>query len=99
MADAGLSPAMAMCAGIHNCAAALGISDRVGIIEAGDDAGLLLVKGDPARDLESLNRVAAVSKSGRQVDTQNPRVRENRFHASLGGGRPFTGWLARFWSS
>ena len=73
MADAGLSPIQAICAGTHDCATALRISGRVGTIEPGKEADLLLVNGDPTQDLEALRRVAAVFKSGRRLDIPEPQ--------------------------
>ena len=50
-----------------DAAAALGISDRVGTIESGKLADLVLLDGDPVSDLEALSRVELVMKEGRVV--------------------------------
>lgn len=48
-------------------AAALGIGDKVGTIEPGKVADLVLLEGDPFSDLEAMGRVALVVKEGRIV--------------------------------
>jgi len=50
-----------------DAAAALGIRDRVGTIEAGKIADLVLLDGDPASDIEAVGRVELVMKEGRTV--------------------------------
>ena len=67
MSEMGLSPMEAIISGTRNCAEALGILDRVGTVEAGKDADLLVVEGDPTADITSLSNVMAVFKGGRQV--------------------------------
>ena len=67
MADAGLSPLASIIAGTRDAAAAMGVSDRIGTIEAGKEADLLVVDGDPTRDLEDLRKVKAVFRGGVSV--------------------------------
>jgi imidazolonepropionase-like amidohydrolase len=50
----------------------LGIADRVGSLEAGKDATLLVVDGDP---LEPESRIAAAFIQGRRVDLDNRHTR------------------------
>jgi imidazolonepropionase-like amidohydrolase len=50
-----------------DAAAALGISDRVGTIEPGKLADLVLLDGDPVSDIETLGHVELVMKEGRIV--------------------------------
>jgi imidazolonepropionase-like amidohydrolase len=68
MKEAGLSPMQAILAGTRNTAAALGVLDSVGTIEAGKEADLLLVDGNPVEDLTALRRVVAVFRGGRRVE-------------------------------
>lgn len=56
-------------------AAALGIGDRVGAIEPGKLADLVLLDGDPVADIEALGHVDMVMKEGRIV-YRNGRDRE-----------------------
>ena len=67
MTELGLSATEAIISGTSNCAEALGILDRVGTVEAGKDADLLVVEGDPTTDINALSNVMAVFKGGRQV--------------------------------
>ena len=67
MVEAGLTPMQGILSGTKNCAEALRIVDRVGTVEAGKDADLLVVEGNPAEDITDLTRVAAVFKEGRLV--------------------------------
>ena len=72
--DAGLSPIQAIYAGTRSPASALGNLDRIGTVEAGKEADLLVVYGDPSQDLECLRDVAAVFKGGIRVPTANERA-------------------------
>ncbi len=65
--DAGMSPMDAIISGTRNCAEALQVLDRVGTVEAGKEADLLIVEGDPSKDITDLDKVAAVFKGGRRV--------------------------------
>ena len=67
MVEAGLTPMQGILSGTRNCAEALRIIDRVGTVEAGKEADLLVVEGNPAEDITDLTRVAAVFKAGRLV--------------------------------
>ncbi|HIM63375.1 MAG TPA: hypothetical protein EYM73_07780 [Dehalococcoidia bacterium] len=71
---AGLSPIEAIYAGTRSPAAALGNLDSIGTIEAGKEADLLVVNGDPSQDLECLRDVAAVLKGGNRVPTAKERA-------------------------
>jgi imidazolonepropionase-like amidohydrolase len=57
------------------CAAALGISDRVGTIEPGKLADLVLLDGDPVSDIEAMGRVEPVMKEGRIVYRRDANAR------------------------
>jgi len=67
MADAGLSPLAAIIAGTRDGATAMGVSGRIGTVEPGKEADLLVVEGDPSRDLEDLRKVKAVFRAGVKV--------------------------------
>lgn len=68
----GLTPMEAIVAGTRNTARALGIGDRVGTLEPGKLADILVVDGDPVADIGALTRedaVVLVVKEGRvEVD-------------------------------
>ena len=67
MAEAGLTNMQAILSGTRNGAEALGVLDRVGTVEPGKEADLLIVEGDPSKDVAALGRVVAVFKGGRRV--------------------------------
>lgn len=70
---AGLSRINAIHAGTRSPAAALRIIDSIGTVEAGKEADLLVVDGDPSVDLECLRNVAAVFKGGNRIPTSKER--------------------------
>ena len=74
MADAGLTAMQAIQAGTRNPADALGVLDRMGTVEPGKTADLLVVDGDPVADLEALRRVRAVFRQGHRVESTRPAV-------------------------
>ncbi len=53
-------------------AAALGLSSSIGRLEAGWQADLLVVRGDPSTDIRCLRRVCAVYKDGQLVSGSLP---------------------------
>jgi imidazolonepropionase-like amidohydrolase len=68
MAHIGLSPAQALVAATRHAASNLGLADRIGTIEVGKVADLILVDGDPLADLTALHRVRHVIAGGALVD-------------------------------
>jgi imidazolonepropionase-like amidohydrolase len=64
---AGLTNAEALTAATSLCAAACGLGDRKGALEAGKDADLLAIDGDPLRDITALLNVKAVFRAGHPV--------------------------------
>jgi imidazolonepropionase-like amidohydrolase len=64
---AGLSPMESLQVVTRNPARLCGLDDRVGTIEAGKDADLLVLNGDPLADVANLTRVAAIFKGGQRV--------------------------------
>ncbi|MDA0264261.1 MAG: amidohydrolase family protein [Chloroflexi bacterium] len=71
---AGLSAIEAIHAGTRSPAAALGIDNIIGTVEAGKEADLLVVNGDPTQNMENLRDVAAVFKGGDRVATAKERA-------------------------
>jgi len=66
LGKAGLSPAQIIMAGTQNSGTVCGFSDR-GTLAPGMKADLLVVKGDPLKDLSNLNNPLRVIKDGIQV--------------------------------
>ena len=70
MVERGMSPEQALLTGTRNAAAALGAEDRLGTLEPGKLADLLIVDGEPDRDVRVLQdpaRLLVVMKEGRIV--------------------------------
>lgn len=65
--SAGIPADKALIAATRTAAALLGESARIGVIEKGKDANLLLVDGDPMKDIKSLSRVSMVMIKGERV--------------------------------
>jgi imidazolonepropionase-like amidohydrolase len=68
MADAGMRPMDAIVASTKTAAECLGWQDRVGTIEAGKLADIIIVKGDPLEDIHSLannDNIQVVIKDGK----------------------------------
>jgi imidazolonepropionase-like amidohydrolase len=64
---AGFTPLEALTAGTMGGAMAIGIEDRIGSIEPGRDADLVLLSGDPTADIRNTRRIAAVFQAGRRI--------------------------------
>ncbi|MBM4409092.1 MAG: amidohydrolase family protein [Chloroflexi bacterium] len=67
LAQAGMTPLQAIAAATSRPALALGVEADAGTIAPGRRADLLIVEGDPSRDLDTLERVVAVYQGGRLV--------------------------------
>ncbi len=64
LVEAGFTPAEAIRIATLNGAQFLGIADRVGSIEPGKQADLVLIKGDPSRNITDIENVDTVFKQG-----------------------------------
>ncbi len=64
LVESGLSPSEAIKAATSTAAALLGIQDRVGTIDPGKAADLILVDGDPLANIRSTRRLRIVIKDG-----------------------------------
>jgi len=73
MAERGLSPEQALLAATRNAADALGAGDRLGTLEPGKLADLLVVDGEPDRDVRVLQDPARL-----QVVVQEGRIAVDR---------------------
>lgn len=65
---AGIPPAAALRIGTINGARALGLSDRLGTLEAGKLADLFVVRGNPLVDIRNTRNVELVVKAGEAFD-------------------------------
>jgi imidazolonepropionase-like amidohydrolase len=64
MTELGMSPMEAIIAATRNGAQMLGMGDKLGTIEAGKLADVIVVAGDPLQDIAVMKRVAIVIKDG-----------------------------------
>lgn len=67
MVAAGMAPMDAIVAATSGAAAALGIGEETGTLAPGLQADLLVLGGDPARDVHALRQVRLVIQAGRVV--------------------------------
>ena len=65
---AGIPADKALVAATRTSAELLGQANRIGTIEKGKDANLLLVDGDPLKDVKSLSRISMVMLKGERVN-------------------------------
>jgi len=65
--EAGLPPAVALQAATYNAARLLRASDRIGLIKEGREANLLLVDGNPLKDIKQIESVQSVFLKGGRV--------------------------------
>jgi imidazolonepropionase-like amidohydrolase len=65
--DAGLSPLEAIEATTRVAAEACGVASLVGTLEAGKEADLLVVRGNPLLDIRRMRDVSDVYKAGLRV--------------------------------
>jgi adenine deaminase len=71
----GMSSMEALRAGTYNAAFALGMQDRIGTLEPGKFADVILVDGDPVADIQVLQdkaRLKMVMKGGVKIDIDTP---------------------------
>jgi imidazolonepropionase-like amidohydrolase len=66
--DAGMTPLEAIQAATIVSARAMGLDKDSGTVEAGKRADLILVDGDPLKDIRNLRRVTRVIADGRVYD-------------------------------
>ncbi|MGC2656981.1 MAG: amidohydrolase family protein, partial [Bryobacteraceae bacterium] len=65
---AGIPPAVALQAATYNAARVLGAAGRIGSIQKGRDANLVLLEGDPLADIANTERIAMVMFRGERID-------------------------------
>jgi imidazolonepropionase-like amidohydrolase len=67
LVDAGLTPLETITAGTQHNAQFLGIEDRLGTLEAGKSADLVVIEGDPSRDIKRMRDVRHVMLNGNWI--------------------------------
>ena len=69
LVDAGFSPLEAIKIGTLNGATYLGRADHIGSVEAGKDADLMIVRGNPTSNINDIENVEWVVQGGRVYDS------------------------------
>lgn len=68
LVEFGMTPAQAIVAATKNGALALGMQDRLGTIEVGKIADVVMLDADPLADIRNIRRISLVLKDGAIVD-------------------------------
>lgn len=68
LVEAGMTPLEVITGGTRHNAEFFGVEDRLGTIEAGKTADLVLIKGAPSRDIGAMRNVARVMLNGSWID-------------------------------
>jgi len=66
LVEIGMSPADALVAGTGRAAEAIGMGDRIGTVQVGKNADLVVVDGDPLADVSAIRNVQMVMKAGEE---------------------------------
>ena len=67
MVEYGMDNMSAIAAGTSNCAKVLDMEGKIGLLAKGAQADILVVKGDPTKDIQALKNVEAVYFGGEKV--------------------------------
>jgi hypothetical protein len=70
LVEAGLTPLQAIQVGTQNGAVYLGQQDRIGTLAPGKQADLVLIKGDPSKNIDEIENVETVFKAGIGYDSK-----------------------------
>jgi imidazolonepropionase-like amidohydrolase len=65
--EAGIPPAVALEAATHHAAELLGAGNRLGLIKEGFDANLLLVDGNPLKEIKQIESIQSVIFKGERI--------------------------------
>ena len=70
LVEAGLTPLQAIQVLTQNGAVYLGQQDRIGTLAPGKQADLVLIKGDPSKNIDDIESVETVFKAGVGYDSK-----------------------------
>jgi hypothetical protein len=70
LVEAGFSPAEAIRIGTENGAVYLGKQDRIGTLAVGKQADMVLIKGNPSKNIDEIENVETVFKAGVGYDSK-----------------------------
>lgn len=83
--DVGLTPMLAIQAATQHAARAFRVLDRVGTIEAGKFADLLILSADPLQNIRNVDKIDTVIKDGKVIDRTFHPWFNNPLRISYGG--------------
>jgi imidazolonepropionase-like amidohydrolase len=69
--DAGMKPMEAIVSATRDSARSCQVDDKVGTLAKGKQADILVVKGNPARDVNDLYNIQDVFLAGQRIDRGN----------------------------
>ena len=72
LARAGMGEMEALIAATRTCADLCGVVDRLGTVEVGKLADLIVLSADPLEDISNIRKLELVFKGGNLVDTRSP---------------------------
>ncbi|MDX1390471.1 MAG: amidohydrolase family protein, partial [Acidobacteriota bacterium] len=87
LVELGMTPSDAIVAATRNGAIAAGALDEFGTIEAGKQADLLLLDGDPLADISNIRRQSLVMARGDVIDVSMLPTEPVMFRRSVGEWR------------
>ncbi len=70
LVEAGLTPVEAIHVATENGALYLGQQDRIGTLEPGKQADMVVIQGDPSKRIEDVENVETVFKAGIGYDSK-----------------------------
>ncbi len=70
LVDCGMQPRRCLRAATRDAAEALQMEDRIGTVAAGHEADLIVVRGDPSREIEALRDIDLVIRGGMRLEPQ-----------------------------
>ena len=82
LSEAGLPPLAVLQAATRDAARALGWGGRLGTVEVGKEADLLLLEADPLEDIRNVERIRLVIRAGRVLDRATLRALEVKAKAA-----------------
>jgi imidazolonepropionase-like amidohydrolase len=65
--EAGIPPQVALQAATYNAARLLGADRRIGLVKEGYDANLILVDGNPLKEIKQIESIQSVFLKGERV--------------------------------
>jgi imidazolonepropionase-like amidohydrolase len=91
--DVGLTPMLAIQSATQHAARAFRVLDRVGTVEPGKFADLLILSADPLENIRNIDKIDSVVKDGRVIDRTFHPWFSNPLRNSYGGSVEGRDWV------